>query len=145
MRLFYQSFGVSRGSRGGAYGQVLQRILEGTAAPGTEISVNGLSPHRAIAEQYRYLEFLDTAEVLENGLRAEAEDYDAFLIGNIFDPGLHELRELLNIPAACILRPCDGPACGLLATRDPKLRCGEANGGRIIEVRLTDIWRCLAT
>src|SRR6516164_1289491 len=98
MRLFYQSFGVSRGSRDGAYGQVLKRIVEGAAAPGTEISVNGLSPHRAIAEQYRYLEFLDTAEVLENGLRAESEGYDAFLIGNIFDPGLHELRELLNIP-----------------------------------------------
>ena len=29
MRLFYQSFGVSRGSRDGAYGQVLERILEG--------------------------------------------------------------------------------------------------------------------
>ena len=34
MRLFYQSFGVSRGSRDGAYGQVLKRIVEGAAAPG---------------------------------------------------------------------------------------------------------------
>jgi allantoin racemase len=98
MRLFYQSFGVSRGSRDGAYAQVLKRIVESAAAPGTEIFVNGLSPHRAIAEQYRYLEFLDTVEVLDNGLQAEKEGYDAFLLGNIFDPGLHELRELLNIP-----------------------------------------------
>ena len=98
MRLFYQSFGVSRGSRDGAYGQLLKRIVDSAAAPGTEISVSGLSPHRAIAEQYRYLEFLDTAEVLENGRRAESEGHDAFLIGNIFDPGLHEMRELLNIP-----------------------------------------------
>ena len=98
MRLFYQSFGVSRGSRDGAYGQLLKRIVEGAAEPGTEIDIQGLSPNRAIADQYRYLEFLDTAEVLENGLRAEREGYDAFLIGNIFQPGLHELRELLNIP-----------------------------------------------
>ena len=98
MRLFYQSFGVSRDSREGAYGQLLKRIVESAAAPGTEISIHGLSPGRAIAEQYRYLEFLDTAEVMENGRRAEAEGYDAFLLGNIFDPGLHQLRELLNIP-----------------------------------------------
>jgi allantoin racemase len=116
MHLFYQSFGVSRGSRDGAYGQVLKRILEGAAAPGTEISVNALSPHRAIAEQYRYLEFLDTAEVLENGLRAEAEDYDAFLIGNLFDPGLHELRELLNIPVLGLRESSVHVACLMGAT-----------------------------
>src|SRR5277367_2517174 len=77
MRLFYQSFGVSRGSRDGCYGQVLKRILDQAAAPETEIFINGLSPHHAIAEQYRYLEFLDTADVMENGLRAEREGYDA--------------------------------------------------------------------
>ena len=98
MRLFYQSFGVSRGSRDGAYGQLLKRIVESAAAPGTEIAIHGLAPNRALADQYRYLEFIDTVEVLENGLRAEKEGYDAFLLGNIFEPGLHELRELLNIP-----------------------------------------------
>jgi allantoin racemase len=50
MRLFYQSFGVSRGSRDGRYGQVLKSILDRAAAPGTEISIHGLRPHRAIAE-----------------------------------------------------------------------------------------------
>jgi allantoin racemase len=116
MRLFYQSFGVSRGSREGAYGAVLKRIVEEAAAPGTEISISGLSPHRAIAEQYRYLEFLDTAEVLENGLRAEAEGYDAFLIGNIFDPGLRELRELLNIPVLGLCESSVHVACLMGAT-----------------------------
>ena len=41
MRLFYQSFGVSRGSRDGRYGQVLKRIIDRAAAPGTEISKTG--------------------------------------------------------------------------------------------------------
>jgi allantoin racemase len=60
--------------------------------------VHGLSPGKAIADQYRYLEFRDTGEILENGLNAERQGYDAFLIGNIFEPGLHALREFLNIP-----------------------------------------------
>ena len=98
MRIFYQSFGVSRDTKDGAYGRLLRRVIDSAAAPGTQVDVEGLSPNRALADQYRYLEFLDTSEVLENGLRAEAEKYDAFAIGNIFEPGLHELRELLNIP-----------------------------------------------
>jgi allantoin racemase len=114
--LFYQSFGVSRGSRDGHYGQVLKNILDRAAAPGTEISINGLSPHRAIAEQYRYLEFLDTAEVMDNGLRAENDGYDAFVLGNIFDPGLHELRELLNIPVLGLCESTVHVACLMGAT-----------------------------
>ena len=116
MRLFYQSFGVSRGSREGGYGQVLKGILDRAAAPGTEISIHGLSPHRAIAEQYRYLEFLDKAEVMDNGLRAEKEGYDAVVLGNIFDPGLHELRELLNIPVLGLCESSVHVACLMGAT-----------------------------
>ncbi len=98
MRLFYQSLGVTRRSESGPYAQKLAAILAGAVAPGTTIDVFGLSPGKAIADQYRYLEHLDTGEILDNGLRAEREGYDAFLIGNIFEPGLHALRELLNIP-----------------------------------------------
>jgi len=98
VRLFYQSLGVSRRSESGPYAGKLRAILKGAVAPGTEIDIFGLSPNRAIADQYRYLEHLDTGEILDNGLRAEREGYDAFLIGNIFEPGLHALREVLNIP-----------------------------------------------
>ena len=98
MRLFYQSMGVARRSRTGRYAQSLNQLLTRSAAPGTTVDVHGLSEGAAIADQYRYLESVDTQEILTNGLRAEQEGYDAFLIGNIFDPGLHELREVLNIP-----------------------------------------------
>src|SRR5215469_17312685 len=98
MRLFYQSLGVTRRSTSGPYAQKLAETLSTAAAPGTTVEVHGLGPGEAIADQYRYLEYLDTAEILDNGLRAEREGYDAFLIGNIFEPGLHALRELLNIP-----------------------------------------------
>jgi allantoin racemase len=98
MRLFYQSLGASRRSTDGPYARALAAILRAAAAPGTTIDVHGLSPGKAIADQYRYLEFRDTGEIVENGLKAERQGYDAFLIGNIFDPGLHALREVLNIP-----------------------------------------------
>lgn len=115
MRLYYQTLGMSRKSNSGSYGQALERIISAASMPGTTVDIRGLSPHRAVADQYRYLEFLDTQEVLENGLQAEKDGYDAILLGNIFQPGLHELRELLNIPVlglaectvqmACLMGP----------------------------------------
>ncbi len=98
MKLFYQSMGVARRSTTGLYAQSLNQILQDSAAPGTAVTVAGLSEGKAIADQFRYLELIDTQEILENGLRAERDGYDAFLIGNIFEPGLHALREALNIP-----------------------------------------------
>ena len=115
MRLYYQTLGISRKSKSGGYGQALEKIISAAASVGTTVDIRGLSPHRAVADQYRYLEFLDTQEVLENGLQAEKDGYDAFLLGNIFQPGLHELREVLNIPVlglaectvhmACLMGP----------------------------------------
>src|SRR5712664_2173950 len=103
--------GVARRSESGPYAKTLASILRDAAEPDTKIDVHGLSPGKAIADQYRYLEHLDTAEILDNGLRAEREGYDAFLIGNIFEPGLHALRELLNIPVlACASPRCSSPA-----------------------------------
>ena len=50
----------------------LSTILKRAAAPGTTVELRGLSEGRAIADQYRYLEYLDTAEILDNGLIAPA-------------------------------------------------------------------------
>ncbi|MGV6874306.1 aspartate/glutamate racemase family protein [Pseudochelatococcus sp. B33] len=111
MRIFYQSLGASRGSRDGHYGRYLHRLLEQSAAAGTQVDIHGLSPHRAVADQYYLLELLDTPEIIENGLRAEREGYDAFVIGNIFQPGLHELRECLNIPVLGLCESAVHVAC----------------------------------
>jgi allantoin racemase len=73
-------------------------------------------PGKAIADLYRYLEYLDTAEILDNGLKAEREGYDAFLIGNIFEPGLHALRELLNIPVLGLCEASVHLACLMAAS-----------------------------
>jgi len=111
MKLFYQSMGVARRSEAGPYARALAATLRDAAEPGTQVHVQGLGPGKAIADQYRYLELLDTAEVLDNGLRAEREGYDALLIGNVFEPGLHALREVLNIPVLGLLESSVHLAC----------------------------------
>ena len=49
MRLFYQTLGMSRGSKSGRYGQLLTEVIQTAAAPGTVIDIHGLAPHRAVA------------------------------------------------------------------------------------------------
>jgi hypothetical protein len=56
VRLFYQSLGVTRRSTSGDYATRLSAILARAASPGTSVELRGLSPGRAIADQYRYLE-----------------------------------------------------------------------------------------
>jgi Asp/Glu/hydantoin racemase len=111
MKLWYQSLGVSRRLKTGPYVQALNKVVARAAAAGTTVDVFGLSEGRAIADQYRYLEYLDTQEILDNGLKAEREGYDAFLIGNIFEPGLHALRELINIPVLGLCESSVHVAC----------------------------------
>jgi allantoin racemase len=103
--------GVARQSEAGPYARALSAVLRDAADPGTEIDVHGLGPGKAIADQYRYLEVLDTAQVLDNGLRAERDGYDALLIGNVFEPGMHALREVLNIPVLGLLECSVHLAC----------------------------------
>lgn len=97
MKLWYQSM-TREGGAWGAYPKALQAVLDKVKAPGTEIEVHGLTKIGGAGDQYRYLEFLETAEVLENVHIAMERGFDAFLIGNICDPGLREAREFASIP-----------------------------------------------
>ena len=82
----------------GSYSEVLRKILDQVKDPDTEIDVHGITKIGGVADQYRYLEYLETGEVMENVQTAMRQGYDAFLIGNIADPGLRECREIANIP-----------------------------------------------
>ena len=96
MKLWYQS--MSRQTEWGGYPRVLRGILDKVRDPDTEIHVAGITEIGGIGDQFRYLEYLETGEVLKNVHRAVREGFDAFLIGNIADPGLREAREIANIP-----------------------------------------------
>ncbi len=97
MKLWYQSM-TREGDAWGAYPQALRRILDKVKDAGTEIEVHGMTKTGGIADQYRYHDYLETGEVLENCQRAVREGFDAFLIGNIGDPGLAICREIADIP-----------------------------------------------
>lgn len=97
MKLWYQSM-TREGDHWGAYPQALRRILDKVKDAGTEIEVHGITEIGGAGDQYRYLEFLETGEVLKNVHTAMERGFDAFLIGNIGDPGIREAREFASIP-----------------------------------------------
>jgi allantoin racemase len=96
MKLWYQS--MSRQTEWGGYLKVLRGILDKVRDADTEVHVAGITEIGGVGDQFRYLEYLETGEVLKNVHRAVREGFDAFLIGNIADPGLREAREIADIP-----------------------------------------------
>ena len=109
MKLWYQS--MSRQTSWGGYPRTLGRILQAVKDPDTVIDAHGITGVGGAGDHYRYLEFIETAEVLENVGRAVREGYDAFLIGNIADPGLHAAREIANIPVLGLCESALHVAC----------------------------------
>jgi allantoin racemase len=96
MKLWYQS--MTRPQAWPGYNRALREVLETSADPGTQFEVHGITQRGGIGDQYRYLELIETQEVLANVERATREGFDAFLIGNICDPGLREAREATDMP-----------------------------------------------
>jgi allantoin racemase len=96
MKLWYQS--MSRQEAWGPYSETLRRLVQQFKDPDTEIEVHGITKVGGLADQYRYLEYLESGEVMENVQTAMRRGFDAFLIGNIADPGLRECKEIANIP-----------------------------------------------
>ena len=83
MKLWYQS--MSRQTEWGGYPRALRGILDKVRDPDTEIHVAGITEIGGTGDQFRYLEYLETGEVLKNVHHAVREGFDAFLIGNIAD------------------------------------------------------------
>lgn len=96
MRLWYQS--LTRPTAWAAYNAALRRVLDEAKEAGTEIEIHGIEKRGGVGDQFRYLEFIEAGEVLENVERATREGFDGFLIGNIADPGLREAREITDMP-----------------------------------------------
>ncbi len=96
MKIWYQS--MTKVSAWPAYNTALRSVLASVADPHTQIEVHGIEKRGGVGDQYRYLEFIETQEVLDNVERATQQGFDAFLIGNICDPGLREAREITDMP-----------------------------------------------
>lgn len=114
MKIWYQS--MSRTQAWGDYHKTLTAILNKTKDPDTEIELHGITKVGGIADQYRYLEYLETGEVMENVHTAMKRGFDAFLIGNIADPGLRECKEIADIPVLGLCETSAHLACLMGAT-----------------------------
>ena len=94
MRIWYQSLG--RLDAWGGYPAHLGAMIERARSATTEIVVNGTK--RGIAEYHAALAHEAKGDVLHTLRRAVAEGADAFVIGNFFDIGLGEAREIAPFP-----------------------------------------------
>jgi Asp/Glu/hydantoin racemase len=94
VRIFWQSFVDSTASA--AYMAKLASYLNEIAAPGTTVSVEGISPHDR--DFGRLSEFRCAIQAVDNGLAAQEAGFDAYVMGHFQDPGLYELRSALTIP-----------------------------------------------
>src|SRR3546814_877967 len=109
MRIWYQS--LTRPDAWPAYNETLRAVLARAEDPDTQSEVHGIEARGGIGDQYRYLEFIEAQEVLANVERATREGYDAFLIGNIGDPGLREAREIASMPVLGLCETSTHLAC----------------------------------
>jgi Asp/Glu/hydantoin racemase len=144
MKLWYQS--LTRESAWPDYNRALARILDAAKAPDTHIHIQGIRNRGGIGDQYRYLEFIETIEILENARQAEKDGFDAFLIGNIADPGLRQAREAVTIPVLGLLETSVHTACylgasfGIVTSNDKHRATIEENLARYrLERRLSGI------
>jgi Asp/Glu/hydantoin racemase len=118
MRIWHQSF--SDLDRVPLYRRTLQAHAAQVSDPGVEVTVHGLRPgtygaHLAPIDaiRYRYIEFLNEAQICEAVMAAERAGYDAFALGCFFDPALRAARSLVDIPVVGLSETCMLLACSL--------------------------------
>lgn len=94
MRILWQSF-VDM-AQNAPYLERLSSYLNGIAAPGTTVDVVGISPPDR--DFGRLTEFRCAALAIDRCIEAQAQNYDAFVIGHFQDGGLYEARSAVRIP-----------------------------------------------
>jgi len=109
MKIWYQS--LTRPDAWPAYNAALRSVLDRIKSHDVQIEVHGIEARGGIGDQYNYLEFIETQEVLSNVERATREGFDAFLIGNIGDPGLRQAREIARMPVLGLCETSAHLAC----------------------------------
>jgi len=109
MKIWYQS--MSRQTSWGHYNVALRRILDRVKDPETVIEVHGITKRGGLADQFHYLDYLESGKVMENVQTATRRGFDAFLIGNIGDPGIHACREITTMPVLGLCETALHTAC----------------------------------
>ena len=84
------------------YGRTLEAQCRRVVHADTEVYVTGIAVMVRDIENWRSLQYYQNAQTLRNMQRAEAEGYDAFVIGCTLDVGLAEGKSMLDIPVVGI-------------------------------------------
>ena len=94
VRIWYQSFVDP--TEQAPYMDRLRARLRHLAGPGVSVEVHGISPPDR--HFHAITEFRCADQTIRQALQAQAEGYDAFVIGHFPEPGLVECRGALSIP-----------------------------------------------
>lgn len=125
MRIWWQSF--IDASASAAYLARLSGYLNEIAAPGTTVTVHGISPpDRGFS---RLAELRCAVQAIDNALVSQDEGYDAFVMGHFQDPGLMEAKSALRIP--------------VIGTGEATLHLAAQLGRNIGLVTLDDVFRAM--
>ncbi len=108
MKIWYQS-GLSF-QRFPAYARILKEHISNAADSGSEFYVNG-TERGGTGVEFRFTEYFFAREMIENGLKAEKQSFDAYVIGTTNDAGLFPSREVLKIPVIGITESAMHVAC----------------------------------
>lgn len=94
MRICWQSF--IDGASNPDYMARLSAYLNDIASPCTEVVLRGISPPDRNFS--RLSEFRCAIQAIDQSLDAEAEGFDAIVLGHFQDPGLMELKSAVGVP-----------------------------------------------
>lgn len=103
MRIWYQTgstyrYDLSRE----AYGRTLEEQCKRAARSDSEVYVTGVPVSQPGIDRFKSLMYYHTNQMLNGMIRAEKEGYDVVVIGNSYDIGFDEAREMLEIPVVGI-------------------------------------------
>ena len=129
-RIWHQS--VNELDRIGPYRDALVRHASGILSKNTELVVHGLpvgtyrglSPSDALGNAATYHRTL--SPIVDMAITAEAENYDAFVIGSFSEPFLTEIRTAVDIPVismteAALLTSCSLGDRAAIIANDPNV------------------------
>jgi len=110
MRLLYQSMTPVEHLTN--YADALKKHAKKSCSPDTQVDFKGVQESffegSSPTEIYRYpyLKHRILSTIIENGRQAQADGYDAFILGSFSEPYLAELRSLLSIPVVSMVESC---------------------------------------
>jgi len=80
-----------------AYNQLIRDVLRPTLQATTEVEIRNLDVSPENIDYYAAKHLVEVG-IMKAAVQAEADGFDAFVIGCCYDPALTQCRELVNIP-----------------------------------------------